>query len=167
MRQRGIELALFLAIFTLAVYLRTVNLTEIPPFVHDDEAAYGLDSLALRDGQVQNLFDNAWQEQPRLTGVPGAIVATFWHNPLAAQRLSTVLTGLLTLPFLYLLARMYRRHSGGIADRFPVGCGRGRHPFQPPGHEHDSGVAVDGYPAVLSAARRAAAQRSPAPSSAA
>ncbi len=107
LRQRAAELAVFLAIFTLAVYLRTLNLTDIPPFVHDDEAAYGLDSLALRDGQAQVLFDNAWQEQPRMSGVPGAIVAFFWHNPLAAQRLSTVLTGLLTLPSLYLLARMY------------------------------------------------------------
>jgi 4-amino-4-deoxy-L-arabinose transferase-like glycosyltransferase len=101
-----VEILLVLAITALGFTLRFLDLETVPPLVHGDEAYFGLDAIKVLQGQVSNLFDTGFQDIPLLSLVPQAVVMRWFGANLFGLRLSSVITGTLTIPLLYLLARL-------------------------------------------------------------
>jgi len=101
------EIVCLLGIVTLALYLRIFEIDRIPPFINSDEANFGLDALSIASGTVRNMFSTGFGDMPRLTMLPAAMLLKVWDNRLEAMRIASALTSVLTLPFLYLLARMF------------------------------------------------------------
>ena len=101
-----IEILAVLLVTALGFGLRFFDLQTIPPFVHGDEAYFGLDAIRVLQGQISNLFGTGFQDIPILSVVPQAIVMRWFGSDLFGLRLSSVITGTLTIPLLYLLARL-------------------------------------------------------------
>jgi len=101
------ELLTLAGLIALGGALRLVNLEQIPTFVHGDEAYFGTQAMQILDGKVPNLFLPGFQVLPQLHTLPVAWSMTLFGRGLLALRLSSALTGLLSLPFLYLLARRF------------------------------------------------------------
>jgi 4-amino-4-deoxy-L-arabinose transferase-like glycosyltransferase len=101
-----IEILLVLAITALGFFLRFFDLETVPPLVHGDEAYFGLDAIRVLQGQISNLFGTGFQDIPILSVVPQAVVMRWFGANLFGLRLSSVITGTLTVPLLYLLARL-------------------------------------------------------------
>ena len=101
-----VEILLVLAITAFGFVLRFFDLEAIPPFVHGDEAYFGLDAIKVLQGQISNLFGTGFQDIPILSLVHQAVVMRWFGADLFGLRLSSVITGTLTIPLLYLLARL-------------------------------------------------------------
>lgn len=100
------EMLVVLLVTALGFFLRFFDLETIPPFVHGDEAYFGLGAIRVLQGQIGNLFDTGFQDIPILSFVPQAAVMRWFGSDLFGLRLSSVITGTLTIPLLYLLARL-------------------------------------------------------------
>jgi 4-amino-4-deoxy-L-arabinose transferase-like glycosyltransferase len=100
------EMLVVLLVTALGFFLRFFDLETIPPFVHGDEAYFGLGAIRVLQGQIGNLFDTGFQDIPILSFVPQATVMHWFGSDLFGLRLSSVITGTLTIPLLYLLARL-------------------------------------------------------------
>jgi len=95
-----------LLVTALGFSLRFLDLETVPPLVHGDEAYFGLDAIRVLQGQISNLFGTGFQDIPILSLVPQAVVMRWFGANLFGLRLSSVITGTLTIPLLYLLARL-------------------------------------------------------------
>ena len=101
-----VEILVVLLVTALGFVLRFFDLETIPPFVHGDEAYFGLDAIRVLQGQTGNLFGTGFQDIPILSFVPQAVVMRWFGSDLFGLRFSSVITGTLTIPLLYLLARL-------------------------------------------------------------
>jgi 4-amino-4-deoxy-L-arabinose transferase-like glycosyltransferase len=101
-----VEMLVVLLVTALGFVLRFFDLETIPPFVHGDEAYFGLGAIRVLQGQISNLFGTGFQDIPILSFVPQAAVMRWFGSDLFGLRLSSVITGTLTIPLLYLLARL-------------------------------------------------------------
>lgn len=111
------------AVIALGGALRLINLEQIPSFVHGDEAYFGTQAMQILDGKVSNLFLPGFQVLPQLHTLPVAWSMTLFGRGLFALRLSSALTGLLSLPFLYLLARRFLGRPAALFAVFLLAVG--------------------------------------------
>ena len=105
-RKRICELAVLAAIMCLALSLRVYRLTTIPTYINTDEASHGLEARLLLEGRAPTLFENSFADLPRMTWAPVAAFLVLPGDQLASLRLSSVITSIITLPLLYLSARL-------------------------------------------------------------
>ena len=106
-RSHVLEIAALAAILYLGVWVRVTNLADIPAYIEPDEAGNGVAIIATRDGRMGSLFEATASDQTRLSLVPAALLMKLPGDLLLSERLSSVLTSLLTLAVFYPLARMY------------------------------------------------------------
>ncbi len=106
-RRRVFEMAALAGIIALALYLRLVDIGQVPVIINLDEGNDGFQALGLVDGSTQNVFTMGMGSMPRLSMLPAAIVMSVWKADLEGLRTSMALVGVLGLPFLYILARMF------------------------------------------------------------
>lgn len=106
-RTRGqwIEVGIVLAILLLALALRLPHLEQIPPEVHGDEAACGLEARQILAGRVPNLFTVGWYHIPYMSFAISAASMSIFGNTLYGFRMASVIQGTLSILLLYLLAR--------------------------------------------------------------
>jgi 4-amino-4-deoxy-L-arabinose transferase-like glycosyltransferase len=100
-RVTGLLLA---SIVLLALALRLPNLEAIPPDVHGDEAAIGLEARRQISGEVRDIFGVGWFDVPNLSFAIPAVVMRVAGDDLFGLRLASVLQGVLSVVLLYLLA---------------------------------------------------------------
>jgi hypothetical protein len=105
-RQRLAEIVVLAGIIVLALYLRLVDIGQIPAMINQDEGNDGIQAMAIADGSTKNVFMMGMGSMPRLTMAPAAIVMSLWKADLEGLRASMALVGVLGLPVLYLLARL-------------------------------------------------------------
>jgi 4-amino-4-deoxy-L-arabinose transferase-like glycosyltransferase len=104
-RQDVMRRTLLVAVLALAVALRLVHLTTIPPDVHADEAAVGLDARALLHDGWSDVFQLGWMQMPQLGyGISAASMAVFGDD-LFGLRMASVVLGVASVALLYLVAR--------------------------------------------------------------
>ena len=96
---------LLVAIAGLALALRIPNLATIPPDVHGDEAAVGLDARAIIHGGWGDLFHLGWAGVPELSYAFAALVMRVFGDDLYGVRMTSVFLGTLSILLLYLVAR--------------------------------------------------------------
>ena len=105
-RNRWLEFAAFVLIFALAIFLRTYRLNSIPPGIYVDETNGALDALHILEGRPDSPFGTGWY------GVPNAylyfmagIFKLLGANWIGLKVVS-LLPAILTIPAVYLLARL-------------------------------------------------------------
>jgi DNA-binding beta-propeller fold protein YncE/4-amino-4-deoxy-L-arabinose transferase-like glycosyltransferase len=104
-RSQWIELGIVLTIIALALALRLPHLEQIPPEVHGDEAACGLEARQILAGRVPNLFTVGWYHIPYLSFAISAASMWIFGDTLYGFRMASVIQGSLSVLLLYLLAR--------------------------------------------------------------
>lgn len=102
---RTLEMVSLVLILTLAFALRFVSLTDMPPSVHGDEGEMGLVAKDLLAGRVRDLFSLGWTgfsifSYSLIAGPMGLI-----GQNLFGLRMSSVVVGMLSIPFFYLLCK--------------------------------------------------------------
>jgi len=111
---RWLETALLLVIVTVAALYRLniAPLDVVPPGCFSDEAHYGLDALAVLDGQHAVFFPDNGGREPLFIYLVAGSVALFGRT-VAALRLPAALAGIAAVGLTFLLAReMFRRALG-------------------------------------------------------
>jgi 4-amino-4-deoxy-L-arabinose transferase-like glycosyltransferase len=104
-RSQLVEVVGVLGVTLCAFVLRFVDLVNLPPQVHGDEAAVGIAARKLLTGQADNLFGLGWYEIPNPSfGVPAAFMRIFGDD-LFGLRTASVCLGTLTVLLTYLLVR--------------------------------------------------------------
>jgi hypothetical protein len=114
-----LELVLILALTTLAFAVRVYRLPDIPPGLHSDEAANGVDVLDILGGHNSIFFERNSGREPLFIYLQAVAVGLFGTTSLAL-RLTSAIIGALTIPAIYWM----RRHSHfGPRDslRLPTG----------------------------------------------
>jgi dolichyl-phosphate-mannose-protein mannosyltransferase len=104
-RRFWIEAGILAAILALSFGLRLVDLAQIPARVHGDEAAVGLWARRLLYGEIPSLFGVGWYNLPILSFAPSALAMRLFGDDLFGLRVASVAQGVLSVLFLYLLAR--------------------------------------------------------------
>ena len=101
---RPASVAAILVIIAIGAYLRFRNLGQIPPGLHFDEAANGMDGLNVWKGQLHIFFPaNNGREPLFLYLVAGAV--RFFGNTALAVRLPAAMVGTLAIAATYALGR--------------------------------------------------------------
>lgn len=106
---------LLLVVFAVAVFYRSYHLSQVPPEMNSDHAEKLMDVYDVLHGQYHIYF-------PRNTGREGLI---FYAIALTSQllgtgisfismKITTVVAGLITLPYIYLLAKEYGGRQAAI-----------------------------------------------------
>ncbi len=111
---RWLEISLLLVIVTVAALYRLnmAPLDVVPPGCFSDEAHYGLDALAVLNGQHAIFFPNNGGREPLFIYLVAGSVALFGRT-VAALRLPAALAGVATVGLTFLLAReMFQRALG-------------------------------------------------------
>ncbi len=115
-RAQLLEIGLVLAILAVAVALRLPDLVQIPPEVHGDEAACGLEARRILHGEVPNLFGVGWYQIPNISFAISAAVMWLFGEDLWGFRIASVIQGTLAVLLLYLLAkRLFSRRIAAVA----------------------------------------------------
>src|SRR4029079_9811206 len=92
-RARIATIAVLLGIVALAVALRLPNLSTIPPDVHADEAATGLDARVLLHGNWGDLFRLGWSGIPQLSYAVDAASMRIFGDDLYGLRIASIFQG--------------------------------------------------------------------------
>ena len=98
------ELLFVLLVTAAGLALRVYRLDEIPYGLHDDEAAYGLDAVAVLQGERALFFERNNGREPLFVYLEAATISGLGATPFAL-RLTAALVGVLTLPVVYGLTR--------------------------------------------------------------
>lgn len=104
-RRRVFEMAVVLGILAVAVALRLPDLSQIPPEVHGDEAACGLEARRILHGEVRNLFTVGWYQIPNISFAISAAAMAVLGEDLWGFRMASAIQGVLAVLLLYLLAK--------------------------------------------------------------
>ena len=99
------ELILLSIVLTLALAIRTIDLTSHPYPWSGDEASVGTEARRILSGEVTNFFETGWSSQPNWSFVPTVITEMIFGQNILAVRLTSVLAGTLAVLFVYLAAR--------------------------------------------------------------
>ncbi len=110
---RWIPLALFLAIFVTAVFLRFWNLGSWPPGLYRDEAFNGLDALDVLNGNLQIFYPANNGREPAYILLT-AIAVTFFGQTAFAVRLTAAVVGALTTIPVFLLGKSWFGGRAGL-----------------------------------------------------
>jgi 4-amino-4-deoxy-L-arabinose transferase-like glycosyltransferase len=121
-RARALDLAIVLGLTAAAAALRIPGLDSLPPLVHGDEEAIGLDGLRAVDGELRNLFGAGWGTNPAMGFLYyGAFLKVFGIQ-IESVRLGSAVWGVIAVPMLYLLLReMFGRGIALTGAIFLVG----------------------------------------------
>lgn len=103
-RQTFLELAGLLALTAAALAVRLIYLRDIPFGLHNDEAANGLDALAVLDGRHAIFFPSNFGREPLFVYLQAAALALFGISPYAL-RLPAAVVGALTVPAVYWMSK--------------------------------------------------------------
>lgn len=112
---RRVEIAGFVLIAALAVFLRVYNLDEFPPGIYVDETNAALDALYILEGSDASPFATGWYETPNgylyfMAGMLKLFGAT-WYTLKAIS----IIPALLTVLAVYPLGRMMFGPAAGLA----------------------------------------------------
>ncbi|HTP00988.1 MAG TPA: PA14 domain-containing protein [Anaerolineales bacterium] len=114
-RNRWLELAVFTAIFILAVFLRTYRLDSMPPGIYVDETNGALDALYINEGRDASPFATGWYETPNgyLYYMAGMfrLFGANWYS----LKFVSLIPAILTIPAIYLLARLLFGPLAGLS----------------------------------------------------
>ena len=99
------ELGIVLLLLAVAAVARLLSLERIPFVLGGDEAAMGLEAVAVLEGRLTNPFATGWLSHPTLFFYVLAGPMRLLGPTIVGLRLAPALAGVLTVPALYLLAR--------------------------------------------------------------
>ena len=99
-----LELVLILALTTLAFAVRVYRLPDIPPGLHSDEAANGVDVLDILRGRNSIFFERNSGREPLFIYLQAVAVGLLGTTSLAL-RLTSAIIGALTIPAIYWMVR--------------------------------------------------------------
>lgn len=114
-RNRWLEAGAFGLILALAIFLRTYRLDSIPPGIYVDETNGALDALHILEGRADSPFGTGWYQTP--TGYSyymAAIFGTLGAN-WTSLKLVSLIPAILTIPAVYLLARLLFGPFAGLS----------------------------------------------------
>lgn len=114
-RNQWLELAAFLAIFLLAIFLRTYRLDTIPPGIFVDETNGALDALYILEGRPVSPFTTGWYGTPNGYFYYMAEIFRLFGANWYSLKLASILPALLTVPAVYLLARQLFGPLAGLS----------------------------------------------------
>jgi 4-amino-4-deoxy-L-arabinose transferase-like glycosyltransferase len=103
-RRRWLEVLVVISITAAALAVRIYRLDEIPTGLYEDEAAYGVDALAVLDGDRSLFFERNNGREPLFIYWQALLVGWFGATPYTL-RLAAALAGAATIPAIYGLAR--------------------------------------------------------------
>jgi hypothetical protein len=110
------EIALVTSIVIVGFVLRAYGLDFIPSGFHGDEGELGDYALSILEGRSVPLFSTGWDRHPTLFSHLQAISMTLFGTNVFGVRILSAVTGSLTLPLVYLLARrMFGRWAATMA----------------------------------------------------
>jgi 4-amino-4-deoxy-L-arabinose transferase-like glycosyltransferase len=98
------ELLAVLAIFVVALALRVYRLHELPPGLFNDEAANGLDALAVLSGERPIFFPRNTGREPFFLYLQAGMMALVGPTPYSL-RLTAAVVGALAVPAAYWMVR--------------------------------------------------------------
>jgi 4-amino-4-deoxy-L-arabinose transferase-like glycosyltransferase len=104
-RARGVRAAGFVVLLLVALLVRIVDLEHIPVNLGGDEAAWGLEALAMVDGGFENPFATRWFGLPSLPFLFLGSSMKVFGTTVAGLRTLSVLTGTAAVLATFLLAR--------------------------------------------------------------
>ncbi len=93
-----------LALTTLAFAVRVYRLPDMPPGLHSDEAANGVDVLDILSGHNSIFFERNSGREPLFIYLQAAAVGLLGTTSLALRLISAII-GALTIPAIYLMVR--------------------------------------------------------------
>ena len=104
-----------LAILAVATYLRLWDLRELPPPLHVDEAAQGLNALELMDGK-RSLAEFGWTHHLNTAFLPSGVVLKLFGPTVWNLRITEAAFGVAAVLLTYLLGRsMFSWRVGMVA----------------------------------------------------
>jgi len=111
------DMLIVAVLLALAAALRFPHLTDLPVFVHSDEAHMGLNTRIAFEGGMPSLFSTTnWWSVPWLGPALQAPLMLFFGDGLFAVRLASVLFGLLAIVGIWLLGcDLWSRWAGFVA----------------------------------------------------
>ncbi|MBI2940171.1 MAG: glycosyltransferase family 39 protein [Chloroflexi bacterium] len=104
-RWRVVEVLVLVGIIALTVWLRFPNLDAIPPEVHGDEAAVGLEARRVLRGQAPNIFWVGWYHIPYVSFAIPSVTMRLFGDDLFGFRLASAILGTVSVVLLYLIVR--------------------------------------------------------------
>jgi len=111
-----VDIVLALGLTAAAALLRFVFLGSVPDIISGDEGVIGRLALSAARGEMPNLFATTYGHSTLYVNLMGWGIAAFGANPFGL-RLTSAVSGVLTVPALYLLAhRMFDRRVAVIAS---------------------------------------------------
>ena len=115
---------LVLAAVVLVVFFRTYRLTEVPPEMVSDHAEKLLDVWDVLHGQTSIFFPrNTGREAIQMYLTAGIIKVFQTDYSFLSLKIGTILVGLLTLPYLYLLGKELGNRRVGLLAMLFAGIG--------------------------------------------
>lgn len=110
---------LFVLLVAFALIVRAVDTTHIPVTLTGDEGETGLNALAFREGNVNNIFGTGWRGFPALYFFLQSLpIAVFGHTA-AALRITSALGGALTVGAVFIFgSALFGRRTGLLAAIF-------------------------------------------------
>lgn len=114
-RTRWLEAAAFLFILALAIFLRTYRLDTIPPGIYVDETNGALDALYILEGRAASPFGTGWYQTPNGYIYYMAAIFSWLGANWTSLKLVSLIPAILTIPAVYLLARLLFGPLTGLA----------------------------------------------------
>ena len=105
-RNRRFEIAAFVLILVLAIFLRTYRLDAIPPGIYVDETNGGLDALYLNEGRDASPFATGWYGTPNGYIYYMAGMFKLFGANWTALKFVSLIPAILTIPAVYFIARL-------------------------------------------------------------
>jgi len=116
------DVALVVAVTSVALVVRIVNLSSIPSPYSGDEANFSLDAISVMRGQIKNMFASGLMGHPALYHFTLAGFFEVFGVSVFASRLLPALAGAVTVPLFYLLLRsMFGRLIASVGAIYLVG----------------------------------------------
>ena len=123
-RTRWLEALAFLLILGLAIFLRTYRLNEIPAGIYVDETNSGLEALYLLEGRDASPFATGWYGTPNgyIYYMAGffKLLGANWLS----LKLVSLIPAILTIPAVYLLARLLFGPLAGLSAMLLMAASR-------------------------------------------
>lgn len=116
---RKIEALVFVTIMAAAVIMRLWRLGDLAPGMHGDEGEAGTAALNILNGNLVSPFERGWSTQSNVYYWTVAVCMRVFGTGLVGLRSFAVLCGVVTVVFVYLLAReLFGQRCAIIAGAF-------------------------------------------------
>ncbi|MBI3620313.1 glycosyltransferase family 39 protein, partial [Candidatus Roizmanbacteria bacterium] len=102
-------------VLVFAFIIRFVDLSNLPWFVHGDEAEIGLGTRAIISGRYRGLVGVGWYNVPLISFAWPIIFFRFFGDNLFSLRLASVFLGIISIIFTYLIAKIYLKKPYAVA----------------------------------------------------